>query len=181
MGPQFQFKTYKTSEDDGGLSAEDEVADLFGTGSAMIETGIEDRTSCPSSLDLLSLNMQPSSTPIPTPHRSSHLQPRDSDIVLDAGPCSLDKTQLEICGSSPSDRDRYTNYELNEKLERNLADAMEDLNISPVFGNIDISSGFPAGASVTVTPAPGPSFHSSSAPHHAMPSPPQTNKRVDMN
>jgi hypothetical protein len=181
MGPQFQFKTYKTSEDDGGMSAEDEVADLFGSGSAMIETSIEDGTLCPSSLDLRSLKMQQSSTPIPTPNRSSHLQPRDSDIVLDAGPCSLDKTQLEICGSWPSDRDRYTNYELNEKLERNLADAIEDVDSSPVLGNIDMSPGFTAGGSVTVNPAPGPSFHSSSAPHHAMPNPPQTSKKLDMN
>lgn len=185
MGPQFKFKTYKTPQDGGGLSAEEEVADLFGTGGAMLRTAGDDSPVDPSSLDLLSLNMQQSSVassaPIATPHRSSHLQCRETDIVLDAGPCSLDKTQLEICSSSPSDREKYTNRELNEKLEKNLADAMEDLDLSPGSGNIDISSGLPTVASVTVTPAPGPSFHSSSAPHHAMPSPPRSNRRVDTN
>ena len=178
MGPQFNFKTYRTSYCEGGLSAEEEVADLCGTGGAMIQTAGEDDMD-PSSLELESLNMQQPSASIPTPQRGTHLQHRESDIVLDAGPCSLDQTQLEICGSSPNDKEKYSQKELSLKMQRNLADAMEDINFGSDLDNFDVSTGLPSASSLTVTPAPGPSFHSSSAPHHAMPSPPRSSRRTD--
>ncbi|XP_065831598.1 BCAS3 microtubule associated cell migration factor-like isoform X2 [Oscarella lobularis] len=176
MGPQFTFKTFKPV---GVGSAQDEMDDLLGAGgdgSATIETQADfDMSMDPSTLGLQSLNIHrrdQTSQPIPTPTRG--LLHRDAiDIVVDAGPGSLELTQLEIPGSWQSDEDSSSAKE--RVLEKHLADAMEDVEETQAESGVVISVGqAPAAATAAVvheSPSPGPSFHSSSSPHHAMVSP----------
>eukprot|EP00118_Oscarella_pearsei_P022758 m.266275 g.266275 ORF g.266275 m.266275 type:complete len:855 (+) comp40499_c0_seq22:72-2636(+) len=162
MGPQFKFKTLRPAG-----NAQDEMDDFLGGGATIQAQGNMDLSIDPG-LQSLNFHQSGRSLPIPTPG-GSHI-PTDTDIVVDAGPSSLDFTKLEVPGSWQSDED--SNLAKEQTLVKDLADAMEDSTITGRLSGEDRGSGevayFGTATIVHESPPSGPSFHSSSSPHHAM-------------